>query len=1124
MRACLAALTCAVAACTPGSYQGLAPAQATGGPSVLFDLTKKPFAEIPFPNDIVTRPDPLSPTGLRVNASLVAPSTLETNQRALLDELDGFGTYAPITVAFDKDLDVLDLVARQNDADPANDAVLLIDLADGRRWPLDFNGGHFPYELPQPASYFLDDPLAAATNLLFPVDLAAPGGPNLLHPPDPGWTANHGGVPQASDDLLGFYERSTHTLLLRPVLPLPQEHRFAVVLTTRLRGTDGRSVASPFSGINHAIQTTELAALPRLLPPGTALSDVAFTWAFTTQSVTRDLEALRAGLYGSGRLADLSQRFPVQIASTDALGASAIYTRMTIALVDNGNPAGSNPNPYVLTSARFRQLLDDPTLSGLLFAGARGPGTLDAVKASLQYVDYFVFGTFVSPDLLADRDRPGSDGTFQLDVLRGLTRAVDGKVPFVLAVPTTDPVTLRIPPFPVALVAHGFNSNRFESLVQFAGTFAKFGIASVAIDSYGHGLALPPQPIPGASASEQAVQAALANIPGLAPLADAILATRAHDLDNDGIRDSGGLFTANAFHTRDVVRQSVVDWIQLSRVLRTFNGQSFMTTPSNPVTLAIPLAGDFNNDGVPDVGGPPVWPVDIVINGSKVPAGSRNPGSDTFAFGTSLGGIETGILAAVEPQITAAAPTSGGGGLADVVLRSSHPAVRNPALLGVFGPLLATCNWSTTDGACGGANGQPALVWETLDVSRDAEVPVAPLSLSPGDTVTACNLAQTAGALPPDAQLAQAPPPGCRSAVADSSGNVRLPLGGDGPQLFVQEPPADAGTLPPVSVQVVQPGDPIHVVVTRASGGAPLAIDSFGYDTAFYGVPYPLGSTLRAVSRGLGADRNTPAFRRLWTLSQAALDPADPINYAPHWFADPLPGRLGLPANVLLIAATGDPAVPASTGIAVGRAAGLVETAQADPDYGMTDDRVLIAGGVVEGVARLQRYASAAQGTPRALLAGNVDCNGAGSCDGDVVLDSSGLACDFSADGGIATVDGGAAGGVGNCMDGLAAPRLYPPLRDRLTRVTRTLDGNPHGTSALLIPFLTRTGQDAFGAPQPAKAFDMDEFLANVIGYYFQTRGAVLDYRRCQAAAPTLLSDGGLTPPALDGECQYPPP
>ncbi|GAC1338854.1 MAG: hypothetical protein NVSMB23_07100 [Myxococcales bacterium] len=1120
MRACLAVLLCFLAACAPGGYDGLAPANAAGGPSVRFDLAGQPFAEIPFPNDLLTRPDPKSATGLRVDAALVAPTALEGGQRALLDQLDGFGTYAPISVSFDQDLDVLDLFARQNDSDPSNDAVLLIDLADGTRWPLDFGGGHFPYELPRPAPYFLADPLAATTNLLFPVDPAAPSGPNFLHPPDPAWAASHGGVPQPSDDLLGFYERATRTLLVRPVLPLPQQHRFAVVLTRRLRGLDGRPVGSPFSGINHALQTAELSALPRLLPQGTALQDVAFTWAFTTQSVTRELEAVRDGLYGRGRLADLSRRFAVQQATVDPLfGVTGVYTRMTIARVDD-----QNPNPYVLTSARFRQLLDDPTLSGLLFAGARGPGTLDALKASLQSVDYLVFGTFVSPDLLADRDRPSGDRTFQIDLSRGLTRAVDGRIPFVLAVPVTDPVRLRTPPFPVALVAPGFRSSRFEGITQFAGTLARFGVASIAIDAYGDGLGLPPLSTPAAPVSEQAVQAALARIPGLAPLADALLATRARDLDHDGIRDPGGdLFGGNPFHTRDVIRQSVVDWMQLSRVLRTFNGLSLMTTPPDPKTGAR-LAGDFNNDGIPDVGGPALWPADVVVNGAKLfVAGARNPGADTFALGTSLGGILTGILAAVEPQIAAAAPVSGAGGLADLGLRSGAAQVRVPFHLEVFGPILATCSWSATDGACGGANGRPSLVWDALDVDREAAVPVAPLALSPGDTVTACNLAQ-ARSLPSDAQLARTPATGCRSAVADASGNVRLSLAADGPQLFVQESRADAGTLPPVSVQVVQPGDPIHVVVTRAAGAAPLSIDSFGYDAAFNGVRYAAGSPLRAVSRGFGADRNTPAFRRLWSLSQTALEPADPVDYAPHWFGDPLPGRRGLPANVLLIATSGDPDVPVGTGVALGRAAGLVELAQPDPAYGMTDDRVLIAGGVVEGVSRLRRFASTDPGTPRALLAGHVDCNGAGSCDGDAVLDPSGLACDFSADGGIATVDGGTTPDGGNCTDGIAAPRLYPPLRDRLSRITRTPDGNAHGTSALLLPLLSRAGQGAFGAPQPAKAFNMDAFLANVIGYYFQTRGTVLDYRRCQAAAPALASDGGVVPPDVNGECRYPPP
>src|SRR5260221_2728390 len=61
-----------LAACADGvPFEGLAPAQATGGPMVNFDLTHRPLPDIPFPNDLATRPDPASPTGLRANASLI---------------------------------------------------------------------------------------------------------------------------------------------------------------------------------------------------------------------------------------------------------------------------------------------------------------------------------------------------------------------------------------------------------------------------------------------------------------------------------------------------------------------------------------------------------------------------------------------------------------------------------------------------------------------------------------------------------------------------------------------------------------------------------------------------------------------------------------------------------------------------------------------------------------------------------------------------------------------------------------------------------------------------------------------------------------------------------------------
>src|SRR4029077_4026196 len=132
----------------------------SGGPKLLFDLQKKPLPEIPFPNDLATRPDPGSPTGLRINASQIAPTKLEGNVRRLLDTLDGFGTYAPITCAFDKDLDVEDFSERQNDADPHNHAVNLEPIRPGERFRADVNGGHFPAVLASGGRYFRNDPLS----------------------------------------------------------------------------------------------------------------------------------------------------------------------------------------------------------------------------------------------------------------------------------------------------------------------------------------------------------------------------------------------------------------------------------------------------------------------------------------------------------------------------------------------------------------------------------------------------------------------------------------------------------------------------------------------------------------------------------------------------------------------------------------------------------------------------------------------------------------------------------------------------------------------------------------------------------------------------------------------------
>jgi hypothetical protein len=136
------------------------------------------------------------------------------------------------------------------------------------------------------------------------------------------------------------------------------------------------------------------------------------------------------------------------------------------------------------------------------------------------------------------------------------------------------------------------------------------------------------------------------------PFLDALLAGRARDLDGDGVVDPGGdLFSVNPFHTRDLLRQAAVDWFQLSRLLRSFTGNALMNIPSN---TALSTAGDFDGDGIPDLGGPAVWPADVtdLLGHILIHRGTVNPGADQFAYGVGLGGAGGALV----PTIRASKP------------------------------------------------------------------------------------------------------------------------------------------------------------------------------------------------------------------------------------------------------------------------------------------------------------------------------------------------------------------------------------------------------------------------------------------------------------------------------------
>src|SRR5690606_15086555 len=110
----LSLLAGALSSCDGGELpEGWARTPEGDGPRGVWDLEAEPLPEVPLPNDVATWPDPTSPTGRRINARLIAPSSMERRLRQEFDRLDGWGTFAPLTVRFDAPLDLGSLVARQ---------------------------------------------------------------------------------------------------------------------------------------------------------------------------------------------------------------------------------------------------------------------------------------------------------------------------------------------------------------------------------------------------------------------------------------------------------------------------------------------------------------------------------------------------------------------------------------------------------------------------------------------------------------------------------------------------------------------------------------------------------------------------------------------------------------------------------------------------------------------------------------------------------------------------------------------------------------------------------------------------------------------------------------------------
>jgi hypothetical protein len=855
----------------------LAPTPPGDGPTVQFDVYKKPFPEIPLPNDFATRYDPTSPTKRRLNASIfVAPTKWEQATRKELDKLSGWGTLAPISVSFSEPIDPEVILARHgNDLfDTRDDAVLVIDVTRGspalcEAVPLDLGQGNYPQVLAQTHVYE-SDPRDGLQTLVFEEVEEDTNGNGKL---DPGEDTDMDGVldhPNTRDGkpgspLLEFYERETNTLMLKPVMPMREGTTYAVVLTNRLTSTSGKPVRSPFDGINHAAQTDSLAALPGCLSRyGLAIEDVAFTWSFTTQNISQDYIDVRDGLYGKGRLKDLGAKFPSTLARLD----------------DVVDPMPGVSNTKIVPTDVFIPL----ALQLLELTGA-SESEKAVFQATMESVDFIVAGAFQSPQLFPRKDKSGADLPMYSQVwdLDAPPRAEE--VPFWMFVPKG-----RKGPAPVAMFIHGHGGSKFDAL-PFAGLLAGYGIATLGIDGPSHGIGLPEFQL-------NLVRSAFAGA-GLAALGESLLTSRAVDVNADGTLDSGDdYWSAYVFHTRDMVRQTMLDGMQVVRTLRGFDGKARWAF--DPTGAGSPgIAGDFDGDGQVDVGG----------------------AAPLHVMGGSLGGITGGVFAAVEPQIDTAISIVPGGMLSEIGTRSTLGGVRDAMVLRALGPLF----YADVDTG--------HLMLRTNDgQTSDVALTIADLpALTPGDTVVLQNL--TTGEH--------------RCGAVQPSGTFRVAVS------------SDAGD--PLRLRVYKgPLAPLVPEGCAIPGEAPYVdLDKFGYEVYLGDKTFAAGDTLVSPVDGFGLRRATPDLRRFLGLSQVALEAADPMNWAPYWNGSrTLTYGTGETShtNVMMMPSIGDPGVLIAGGIAMARAAGFVEYDRIDPRYGKSQNQVLLDSHVIEGTVRVSPY------------------------------------------------------------------------------------------------------------------------------------------------------------------------
>jgi dienelactone hydrolase len=249
------------------------------------------------------------------------------------------------------------------------------------------------------------------------------------------------------------WDGESRTLYARPERMLLQARRYALVLTTRILDAAGQPLA-PAAGAALVTEATHGVSargvvFQQLRALGVHRREVAAAAVFTTQSVTTWLEQMREAVE--------TGHAPALRFTLGPGGARSAYARVELDGIDLRRQVSTDP------AARL---------------GEPEPLPLELVPPT--EIRTIAFGRFSARSFLtADRQIPATATRTEVPVPQG-SEDVDVTV-FLPAGPTPRAG------WPVVIFGHGWGGDRHLTPMVVAGTMARAGLATVAINVVGHG-------------------------------------------------------------------------------------------------------------------------------------------------------------------------------------------------------------------------------------------------------------------------------------------------------------------------------------------------------------------------------------------------------------------------------------------------------------------------------------------------------------------------------------------------------------------------------------------------------------------------------------------------------------